>query len=828
MKGRSETASATASTSTTCCYAEELGYHSVFVVEHHFTGVGQLSASLNFLSYLAGRTRRIRLGTAVVVLPWHNPVLLAEQVATLDLLSNGRLDFGVGKGYRPPEFAGFCIPIEEATERFDEAIAFLRKAWTAKGRFSHHGKRWHFDNIVIEPRPVQQPHPPLWMGAGSFESIRRAAREGFNLLLDQIAPVDLIIERVAAYREELDTLGRPLPTRTDRRRARAADRAHRGGAPERLCAADQGAEDDRRAGARTRRRALPEHRLACRSQPRQRGVGAAGHARGDHRAAEEARGRRRRLRAAGRPDGLEGRPAHLRRGDHAGVSRQLTHRIRHHERTYGQGSIVTGAGRGLGRGMALGLARLGATVIGPAHIISDFGNLKPADALPGCWPQCRPAAIRHCRCGHQRWRVPAACTSRQQCWPLTLTYVCPDLYRRAAPPKFWEASDEIVQNVMDANLVAADKLARRAAPIMVEQGWGRILKHVTTMLDTMSRVGFSPYGPSKAALEMASWVWAKELEGSGVTVNIVNPGAGANTPGMAEEIRRSSREGHIDRLVEPEDMVASLVWVVSREADAVNGMRYDAKRWDSSLPPPRRRAAAATGRLRAARAAGSPRGPILAALGAPMTQPMLPRERAPYSAIVDRPPLKLPGNARVIVWSIVNLEVWDICAPWPGRCSRRRPVRCCCPTCRTGPGTSTACASASGASSICTSGSASGPTLSINARVCEDYRARRRSRRATPAGSPWAMLTSRCRSTGRRPAGMIQRSMDTLEGFTGKRPVGWLGPGPDPDLETPELLAEAGVNYIGDWVYDDEPTESTPRTDRSSPCRTPSSSTTSR
>jgi len=190
-------------------FAEELGYHSVFVVEHHFTGVGQLSASLNFLSYLAGRTARMRLGTAVVVLPWHNPVLLAEQVATLDLLSNGRFDFGVGKGYRPPEFSGFCIPIEEATERFDEAIAFLRKAWVATDRFSHHGRRWNFENIVIEPRPIQLPHPPLWMGAGSFESIRRAAQQGFNLLLDQIATVDLTIERVATYRDELERLGRP-------------------------------------------------------------------------------------------------------------------------------------------------------------------------------------------------------------------------------------------------------------------------------------------------------------------------------------------------------------------------------------------------------------------------------------------------------------------------------------------------------------------------------------------------------------------------------------------------------------------------------------------
>src|SRR4051812_15171 len=118
--------------------AEELGYESLFVVEHHFTGNSQVSASLNLLSFLAGRTQRMRLGTAVVVLPWHNPVLLAEQAATLDLLSNGRFDFGVGKGYRKPEFDAFCIPLEEAGERFDEAIEVIRKAWTSEQRFSHH------------------------------------------------------------------------------------------------------------------------------------------------------------------------------------------------------------------------------------------------------------------------------------------------------------------------------------------------------------------------------------------------------------------------------------------------------------------------------------------------------------------------------------------------------------------------------------------------------------------------------------------------------------------------------------------------------------------
>jgi alkanesulfonate monooxygenase SsuD/methylene tetrahydromethanopterin reductase-like flavin-dependent oxidoreductase (luciferase family) len=119
--------------------AEALGYDSSFVVEHHFTGFGQVSASLNLLTWVAARTSSLRLGTAVLVLPWHNPVLLAEQVATLDLLSGGRFDFGVGKGYRDAEFESFCIPKAEATERFEECMAILRKAWTTQGRFTHQG-----------------------------------------------------------------------------------------------------------------------------------------------------------------------------------------------------------------------------------------------------------------------------------------------------------------------------------------------------------------------------------------------------------------------------------------------------------------------------------------------------------------------------------------------------------------------------------------------------------------------------------------------------------------------------------------------------------------
>src|ERR1044071_211041 len=128
--------------------AEALGFQGSFVTEHHFTKIGQVSATLNLLTWVAARTTTLRLGTAVIVLPWHNPVLLAEQAATIDLLSGGRLEFGVGKGYRHNEFASFCIPIEEADERFEEGLELIIKSWTSNERFSHHGKHWNFENII--------------------------------------------------------------------------------------------------------------------------------------------------------------------------------------------------------------------------------------------------------------------------------------------------------------------------------------------------------------------------------------------------------------------------------------------------------------------------------------------------------------------------------------------------------------------------------------------------------------------------------------------------------------------------------------------------------
>jgi alkanesulfonate monooxygenase SsuD/methylene tetrahydromethanopterin reductase-like flavin-dependent oxidoreductase (luciferase family) len=189
-------------------HAERLGFYSSFLVEHHFTGWDQVSATLTMLVCLAMRTTTLRLGSGVLALPWHNPVLLAEQAATVDLVSGGRLDLGIGRGYRHAEFAGFGIAPEQSQGRFDEALDVMTRSWTSAGRFSHAGTYWRFENIVVEPKPAQSPHPPLWMAAGSNASITRAATAGHNLILDQYAAPAQIANRIATYHTQL--AGRPF------------------------------------------------------------------------------------------------------------------------------------------------------------------------------------------------------------------------------------------------------------------------------------------------------------------------------------------------------------------------------------------------------------------------------------------------------------------------------------------------------------------------------------------------------------------------------------------------------------------------------------------
>ena len=158
--------------------AESLGYCSSFLVEHHFSGWNQVSATLTLLTCLAMRTTTLRVGSSVMVLPWHNPVLLAEQAATIDVMSGGRLDFGIGKGYRYNEFMGFNIPREEADARYEEAIEVITRAWTSRERFTHKGKFWTFNDIVVEPPPRQKSASAV-LGRGRQRNVdpaRRGAR----------------------------------------------------------------------------------------------------------------------------------------------------------------------------------------------------------------------------------------------------------------------------------------------------------------------------------------------------------------------------------------------------------------------------------------------------------------------------------------------------------------------------------------------------------------------------------------------------------------------------------------------------------------------------
>jgi NAD(P)-dependent dehydrogenase (short-subunit alcohol dehydrogenase family) len=245
-------------------------------------------------------------------------------------------------------------------------------------------------------------------------------------------------------------------------------------------------------------------------------------------------------------------------------------------------AIVTGGLRGLGRGMTLGLAASGVRVLAVGHLPEDVAAMQGIENVRPLVADLRkPAAcdqvVAEVRAAFGRIDILVNNAG------LTFTYIDPHRFRDG-PRKFWQIGDEVIQDVMDTNYVAADQMGRRVAPRLIEQGWGRII-NVTTKLDTMNRAGSVPYGSSKAALEMTTEIWAKELARTGVTCNIVYPGAGANTPGMAQEMRDWSAAGTKPRLVEPDEMVPPLLYVVSPAADAVNGYRFDALTWDTTLPP---------------------------------------------------------------------------------------------------------------------------------------------------------------------------------------------------------------------------------------------------
>ena len=244
---------------------------------------------------------------------------------------------------------------------------------------------------------------------------------------------------------------------------------------------------------------------------------------------------------------------------------------------------MTGGGRGLGQAMALGLARAGAKVM-----ITSARNQQELAVV------ARQAAT----IGQSEMRsLVADVTSEADCARVVsetirafgsldilvnnagrgMRFVSEKFFD--TPTKFWQTDPAVWRLIFDTNVHGPFLMSRAAAPHLLEQRWGRII-NISMNHETMRRAGFSPYGPSKAALESETIIWAQDLAGTGVTVNSLLPGGPTDTGMVPDAIARRVRE----QLLNPEIMVPPLLWLASREADEVTGSRLVANLWDDSLP----------------------------------------------------------------------------------------------------------------------------------------------------------------------------------------------------------------------------------------------------
>jgi alkanesulfonate monooxygenase SsuD/methylene tetrahydromethanopterin reductase-like flavin-dependent oxidoreductase (luciferase family) len=190
--------------------AEDYGFDAVWLAEIHFQkDRSVLSSPLVIGSAIAARTRRLKVGVAVQVLPLSHPLHLAEDVATLDHLSKGRVDFGVGRSGLPGHYQGFNIPYDESRERFLETLDILVKAWTQE-RFSHEGRYYQYRDVCVMPKPFQRPHPPIRMAATTEETYPMVGRMGYPLFVAvRTSSIGGIRRRIPAYHEARRAAGHP-------------------------------------------------------------------------------------------------------------------------------------------------------------------------------------------------------------------------------------------------------------------------------------------------------------------------------------------------------------------------------------------------------------------------------------------------------------------------------------------------------------------------------------------------------------------------------------------------------------------------------------------
>ncbi|HEX3864736.1 MAG TPA: LLM class flavin-dependent oxidoreductase [Stellaceae bacterium] len=194
---------------------DRTGFDAVWLAEHHFSSFSVCPSVHMMGALVAARTTRLRIGTGVSLAPFYHPLRLAEEVAFLDVLSGGRVNWGAGRGFARVEFENFGVPPDESTARFHETVDIVLKAWTEE-RLHFSGKYFNFDGVEVLPKPLQHPHPPVWMAATSEAAIDWAARRGFSILMDPHAAHADIGRKRRLYASRLQAagftpVGRDLP-----------------------------------------------------------------------------------------------------------------------------------------------------------------------------------------------------------------------------------------------------------------------------------------------------------------------------------------------------------------------------------------------------------------------------------------------------------------------------------------------------------------------------------------------------------------------------------------------------------------------------------------
>jgi luciferase family oxidoreductase group 1 len=188
--------------------ADELGYHSVWIAEHHFSDYGVCSAPQVLGAAIAGQTKRLRIGMGITLLPLHDPIAIAEELAVLDVLSGGRLEVGIGRASTSLEYSGFNIPYAESRGRVDEGLEIMRGVWS-EPRFSYQGAFREVHDVGLVPRPIQQPHPPVYLASNSPETVPIAARHGLPMMSAFLVLDDALVERREVYRQVSAEHGHP-------------------------------------------------------------------------------------------------------------------------------------------------------------------------------------------------------------------------------------------------------------------------------------------------------------------------------------------------------------------------------------------------------------------------------------------------------------------------------------------------------------------------------------------------------------------------------------------------------------------------------------------